>query len=233
MNVRSVVIFALPALIAFFVFALLGFVWWPFWLFALPVAIGVIWLLEQRAEHVVLNRLGARPLGEKEGERISNTVESLCLQSGIDQPDLYVIDSPTSNLASLSTRSGPLLVATTGLLSSLSVMEMEGVVAHGLSKLRSGDTTSETLAMSVAPLITGFQRNKVREWGLGEGGVLSYDIAGVGMTRYPPGLRSALERIHGQSTDIAGAESLGAAWLVPPANMRVPLDHRIEVLWEL
>ncbi len=230
---RILAIFAIPALAALLLFVLLGaFAWWPFYILALPAAGLAVWLMMRRSDSSLLSKLGARQLGAKEGERILNTVENLCLTSGIDQPDVMVIDTPACNLIALSGQNN-VLIATTGLLESLDIMEMEGVVAHGLTKLSSGSVHYETLAASAKPFITGAQQDMARRWGTGDAGVLAFDISGVGLTRYPPGLRSALERIDGQSTDIDGADSLGAALLIPPAAQRVPLDHRIEVLWEL
>lgn len=230
---RILAIFALPALLALIIFVLLGaLVWWPFYVLAIPAAALVVWLMMRRSDSSLVSKLNARPLGQKEGERILNTVENLSLTSGIDQPEVLVIDSSACNLIALSGEND-VLIATTGLLESLDVMEMEGVVAHGLTKLSSGAVHYETLAASAQPFITGAQLDMARRWGTGDAGVIAFDISGVGLTRYPPGLRSALERIDGQSTDIDGADSLGAALLIPPAGQRVPLDHRIEVLWEL
>ena len=230
---RILAIFALPAVAVFILFILLGFfLWWPFYIVALPAAALVVYFMYQRADQAVLNGLDARNLGQLEGDRLRNTVENLSLQSGIDHPDLYVVDSPACNLATIQGANASLVV-TSGLLDALDVMEMEGVVAHGLTKLSSGASYYETLAASASPLITQRQRDMARQWGTGDDGELGYDLSGVGLTRYPPGLRSALERIDGRSTDVAGGDALGSAWLVPPAGQRIPLDHRIEVLWEL
>lgn len=233
MPARIFAIFAVPAVAAAAFFVLLGiFVWWPFFVLALPVAAGVAAWFWWRSDDAVLRALGARGLGANEGQRVLNILENLCLSSGIDQPDVEVIDSASTNLASISGRRNTLVV-TTGLLSALDVMEMEGVIAHGLSKLSTGAVRYETLAASAGPFISGAQRNMARRWGTGDAGVLAFDISGVGLTRYPPGLRSALEHIDGQPTDVEGADSLGSAWLVPPTEQRIPLEHRIEVLWEL
>lgn len=233
MSARIFAIFAVPAVAAFVVFVVLGaLVAWPFFVLALPAAAGVAVWFWWRSDDAVLRSLDARGLGANEGQRVLNILENLCLSSGIDQPDVQVIDSASANLASLSGRRDTLVV-TTGLLSALDVMEMEGVIAHGLSKLSTGAVRFETLAASAGPFITPQQRDMARRWGTGDSGVLAFDISGVGLTRYPPGLRSALERIDGQPTEVAGANSLGSAWLVPPAEQRIPLEHRIEVLWEL
>ena len=231
--IRLLAIFAIPALAILVLFVLLGaLVWWPFYLLAIPGAALAVWFFWRRSDEAMIRSLDARPLGELEGQRILNTVENLCLTSGIGQPQVFVIDTPACNLISVSGRNDA-LVATTGLMHELSVLEMEGVVAHGLTKLSTGAVRYETFAASANPFITGVQREMARRWGTGDAGVIAFDISGAGLTRYPPGLRSALERIDGRSTDIPGADSLGAALLIPPASQRVPLDHRIEVLWEL
>jgi len=228
---RILAIFVVPAAAVALLLLVIGFFWWPAFVLVLPAAALVAWFLYTRSDQTVLAKLDARHLGKLEGDRFRNTVENLSLQSGIDHPNLWVIETDACNLAAIH-GTEPALVATTGLLTTLDVMELEGVVAHGLTKLSSGAVTYETLAAS-APVITGWQRDMARQWGTGDAGVLAFDISGVGLTRYPPGLRSALEKIDGRSTDISGGDSLGTAWLVPPVGQRVPLDHRIEVLWEL
>lgn len=233
MSFRILAIFALPVVAVVLLFVVLGFVvWWPLFILTLPAGALVLWFFYNRTDRAILSKLGARQLGEIEGERFHNTVENLTLQSGIDQPKLFVVETEACNLAAVAGKESA-LIATTGLLDTLDVLELEGVVAHGLTKLSSGAVTYETFAASAAPFVMGWQRELARQWGTGDAGVLAYDITGVGLTRYPPGLRSALERIDGRSTDISGGEALGAAWLVPPQGQRVPLDHRIEVLWEL
>lgn len=233
MPARISAIFALPAAAAFVVVAVLGVItWWPLVLLAPLVAAGVITWFWWRSDEAVLRALDVRPLGQTEGQRVLNTVEDLSLKSGIDQPDVRVIDDPACNMAAVSGRADTLVV-TTGLLEALNVMEIEGVIAHGLTKLSSGSVRYETFAASAGPWITGAQRSMARRWGTGDAGVLAFDISGVGLTRYPPGLRSALEQIDGRPTDMPTGDALGTAWLVPPNALRVPLEHRIEVLWEL
>jgi hypothetical protein len=230
---RIFAIFAIPALALLVLFVLLGvIIWWPFYLLAIPAAAITTYYFWYRSDEAVLRALDARNLGQTEGQRILNTVENLCLSSGIDQPNVMIVDTAACNLATVSGRNDT-LVATTGLLSELDVMEMEGVIAHALTKVSTGAVRFETLAASASPFITSAQRNLARRWGTGDAGVVAFDISGVGLTRYPPGLRSALERIDGRSTDIPGADALGAALLVPPDGQRIPLGHRIEVLWEL
>ena len=232
MAARILVIFAVPAVLAFVVLGALGFLWWPFFVVAVFAAAGVVVWFWWRAEHAVLRMLDARPLGQLEQARIANVLERLCLTSGIDEPELRAVDSDAMNLALVSGRDHA-LVATTGLLAALGPMEMEGVVAHALSKIESGASEYETLIASAPWAITAWQRRLAHGWAGGDDGVVRFDLGGVGLTRYPPGLRMALECIGDSPTAVPGGEPLGNAWLVPPVTAPTPIDQRIQVLWEL
>jgi heat shock protein HtpX len=226
-------IFAIPAVVVLLVVAIVGaIIWWPLAILSIPAAAATVWFLWQRAHGAVLSSLNVRPPAEREGARILNVVESLCLSTGIDQPEVMVIDSQALNVATLSGRENT-LVATSGLLATMNAMEMEGVVAHSLSKIATGASEYETLIASAPWAVSAPQKATAREWGVNENGAVQFDLSGVELTRYPPGLRSALERIAAAETEIPGGEALGSAWLVPPAAIRVPVEHRIEVLGEL
>jgi len=229
---RISVIFAVPALATLVVVGLLGFLWWPLFGVAIVAAVLVVVWFWWRAEDAVLRMLDARPLGQVEQARIANVLERLCLTTGIDEPELRAIDTDAMNLALISGRDHA-LVATTGLLAALGPMEMEGVVAHALSKIESGASEYETLIASAPWAITSTQRRLAHGWAGGDDGVIRFDLGGVGLTRYPPGLRSALEQIGESPTDVPGGEPLGNAWLVPPVTERTPIEQRIRVLWEL
>lgn len=232
MPLRIFALFAVPAALIFVIFVVAGFVWWPFWLLTIPATAAVVWAYWRRADDAVIRSLSARPLGATEGQRLRNTVENLCLTSGIEQPEVLVIDDRAVNVATINGRRNTLVV-TTALLDTLDIMETEGVVAHALSKYASGDTQYTTLAASGGAFVTKPQRSWARQWDGGDAGVVRFDISGVKLTRYPPGLRSALEKIDALPTEVDGGDSLGTAWLVPPPDARLPIDHRIEVLQEL
>ena len=232
-NARVLYIFALPAALVFLIVLILGVaLWWPIALLSLPLAALVVWLMWSRSDQAVLSSLSSRGLGQTEGQRVLNTVESLSLSSGIAQPGVMAIDDPACNIAVVSGRQDTIVV-TTGLLETLDLMEMEGVIAHVLTKIAAGRTRYPTLAASAKPFITSAQIKQAGKWGSDVGGIESFDISGVGLTRYPPGLLSALIRIDGRSTDIAGGDSLGDAWFVPPSSHGSQLGNRIEVLQEL
>jgi Zn-dependent protease with chaperone function len=233
MSVRVFVIFAVPALAAFVIVAAVGaLIWWPLVILGIPAALAAVWWFERRSDEAVLRLLHTRPVAEREGERITRIVERLSLSSGVTQPDIRVIEDSAVNLAIVSGRTNT-LVATTGLLTTLNSLEMEGAVAHSLSKIESGFGVYDTLVASAPWAVPEAIRKVVRSWDNAGDGVVQFDLRGVSLTRYPPGLRSALQRIEDARTDVSGGENLGASWLVPPLADRIPVEHRVEVLGEL
>jgi len=232
MSLRVLALFALPAAVAAVIFIILGFVWWPFFLLALPAAAGIVAWLWFRADDAAFASLDSRGAGEIEGQRFRNALEALCLRVGLEEPVLMVVDSDASNLAAISIRRNT-LVATSSLLATLDAMQTEGVVAHAVTKLASATPRYQALVASAPWAMTGLQKGLARRWDEVEDGVVQYDLAGVELTRYPPGLRSALELMDDTPTEVAGGEHLGTAWLVPPHAERTPISHRVEVLGEL
>lgn len=231
MPLRALAVFAMPASVAAAVVGIIGFlIWWPLIVLAVPVFALVGWFLWQRSDDAVLAAVDARPLGQSEGERIRNIVERLCLSHGFAQPDLAVIDTSGRNLLSIEGRRTT-IVATTGLLEALDPIELEGAAAHALSKLADGFGEVETWVASAPWAVPAPLRQRVLSDH--DNGVVRFDIAGAELTRYPPGLRAALDKLRDATTEIAGGTALGAAWLVPPLATELPLESRIEVLGEL
>ena len=229
------------------------------------VALGVLATaaLASRAQAAVLDVTGARELGEDESPRLTGLVEGLCLTSGVEAPALFAIDSDTPN--ALIARQGDArasLIVTTGLLSSLSRIEMEGVVAHLLARLKRREVRVATAAVLLAsgPLYASEQSGaassflasalrplrplsaRLRQGACPAAAVMHADVDGVGLTRYPPGLISALERIAASPMGpLPGALSTAQLWLVEPmvgpgsnsSGTHPPLDERIALLREL
>jgi len=232
MSFRVPALFALPAIALAVIFIVLGFLWWPFYLLVLPAAAAVVTLLWWRADDAAIASLNARGAGEIEGQRFRNALEALCLRVGLEQPALMVVDSDATNLAAISIRRNT-LVATSTLLAKLDAMQTEGVVAHAIMKLMPPKPRYQALVASAPWAMVGLQKRLARRWDEVEDGVVQYDLAGVELTRYPPGLRSALELLDDSTTEVMGGEHLGTTWLVPPHAERTPISHRVEVLGEL
>jgi heat shock protein HtpX len=182
------------------------------------------------------------------------------------------------------------LAVTTGLLDRLNRVELEGVLAHELSHIKSYDILVSTLAVTLVGVVTivtdvslrflwwGGPRHRddrssggagpqVVLAGLGlvlllvapivaramQGAVSRQrealaDVSGVALTRYPPGLISALEKLRDDTTVVHSASRATAhlwiespidrsdgrqAWLNRLFDTHPPLEERIEALREL
>jgi len=165
--------------------------------------------------------------------RLCNLVEGLSTQAGVRQPELKVVDSPGLNALAAGTAPARAVVAvTSGLLAELTRIELEAVLAEALIQVRRG----ETLPLTVLAGTFGVGRR----YALLPDRETEADQAAVRLTRYPPGLMSALEKIAtkgGEVTTAAGP--FRHCWLADPGPPdpaqpgRLDLYRRIEALREL
>jgi Zn-dependent protease with chaperone function len=206
------------------------FVWWA-GLAAVVVVAGLLWVglvapRVSRAEERALVLVGpARPADARADARLLNVVEGLAPGGGVNRPRVLVVDDPAPNALALGrdARRG-CIVTTTGLLGRLSRMQLEAVVAHLLVQLRDGSTTAPTLLLSFRPGRPPVARAVAA----------AADAAAVTLTRYPPGLSSALQVVAaaGPSAPAGASPVLAPLWLAPPGDV-AGVQARIEALDEL
>lgn len=193
------------------------------------------------ADRVVLGLSRARPVPADEEPRFHNLVEGLCVSAGLPKPDLYVIDDDAPN--SFATGRNPAhasIVVTTGLLQKLSRMELEGVVAHELTHIRRNDilVTSLGAALVGLPLLpAGGLAVRAVATLVGRGRERDADLGGVRLTRYPPGLAAALEKVRAGGPGTLPASGVTAhLWISSPLDAddgRSRLEERIAALREM
>ncbi|MGO8870399.1 MAG: M48 family metalloprotease [Acidimicrobiales bacterium] len=181
------------------------------------VAAGVVALLWQRSPRAVLRALGAHPSNEWEHPRLHNLVDGLCATMGLARPAIWVVESPVPNALALGNDPGSAsLVLTSGLDRALSLVELEGVLAHELVHVKRHDTALAAVAvMSVMPwtVVVGMDRATDHVHSLvGRGREFAADQRAAAVVRYPPGIASALESMT-QSSDRS------ASW--PPGQGRI------------
>lgn len=198
----------------------------------LVVGAGLVAFASSRADRVALAKAGAVPSDPRDHPRFHNVVEGLCVAAGVSKPALYVVDDPARNAMSVGRSAHEAsLVATTGLLDGLSRLELEGIVAHELSHIRQLDIVPATLAVTLLgpiapgliPRVVGARRESLA------------DVTGVSLTRYPPGLISALEKVRDSAELRSSDRSIAHLWIEAPAAQtdHPPLDERIQALREL
>jgi heat shock protein HtpX len=214
-------------------------------LIAAVVAAGSAFASWWRSDVVALRLSGAVEADPVTYARLHNLVEGLCIASGLPKPQIYVIDDVAPNAFATGRSPKHATVAvTTGLLDLLDRVELEGVLAHELSHIKNHDILVATLAVTMVGLVTPqlvpFAVDRRRE--------PLADVSAVEMTRYPPGLISALEKLGRDSTAVAASSrAIAHLWIEAPsdrpdggegegtatASTHPPIEERIAALREL
>ena len=215
----------------------------------LVVAVG--WALYVRSKvsgavGAVLSGLGASRLPDDASPRLTNVVEGLCVASGVSEPEIWTVPVRAANAMALDAGGRTALVVTDGLVEHLGLVELEGAVANLLGRVKDGSARLSTTAVAVRrlPMSSVYAPDRLVAEGLGEQYAVRSDLEAVRITRFPPGLRAALEQASSAGTAVtAGGADLAHLWLAPvgsgdeaPASVRTaaqPLDLRIAVLDEL
>jgi Zn-dependent protease with chaperone function len=159
-------------------------------------AVGSVWTW-QRAPASLIRAIGAVPSMEADRPRLHNLVDGLCATMGLPTPAILVVESEHLNAMAVgrTTRSASLIV-TSGLDRTLSLVELEGVVAHELVHVKRRDTVLAGVAVAVAVPVsftvgTEAGADLVHRL-VGRGREFAADQRAATVVRYPPGLAAAL-----------------------------------------
>ena len=237
----------LAAVVVTLVLGLVGVPWAIAVGVGVVIGVGIAYWLWRRTPGRVLSSLGATPIPEGSEPRLENLVEGLCVSHGFPAPGLFVVEEATMNAAVVaSSHDHPALVFTRGLIDSLDQVSLEGVLAHLLVIAR--DENASAATHLVPFLRSGLTRPLVApalNAAIEEQRVVVADLAGVALTRYPPGLIAALETIAATGSAVAAAPAVTAhLWLAPiafgsdpdlagAAALHPTLELRIATLREL
>jgi heat shock protein HtpX len=203
------------------------------------VAVVVVFVVVPRvALGAVRGAVGGRTADPASDARLCNLVDALAIVAGVPVPELVVIDDPAPNALAAGIEPRQAMVAvTTGLLDHLDRVQLEGALAHELARIKSHDTRAGTIAVPLMRVVGGSLRRRLASSSLGTGRLAAADLQGVAITRYPPALAAALERI--SAGPVVGSEAvLDHLWIEPPDRLDDPLVHppleeRIATLREL
>ncbi len=178
--------------------------------------------------------------------RLHNLLESLSLSTGVDLEEVLILDKPQINLLAFGTAPhSTTLLLTKGLVESLERVEMEALLALALGQIRddhtadltvifrtlglptvlSESTNSGLVRLLVKPALL-FTSNRLSE-ALASYDDIDADLLAVSITRYPPGLITALEKASKIGTNVVSesakpgvSPTLKALWLLAPDAQR-------------
>jgi Zn-dependent protease with chaperone function len=201
------------------------------------------------SSHRVVAALGGRRIGVSDEPRLFNVLEGLCIENGIPVPEVRLLDDAAANALLQPLGHGEaVLFCTSGLLSRLDRIALQGVVADELASLKQGDlVTARLVGIALGALASLSESAASLAWKCTDPTrQFRADRAASRMTRFPPGLHSALSSLDGVATMPKGLSPVVARltapyWLVPlslgrPARPRpgeLDLELRICALAEL
>ena len=216
---------------------------------ALLIACLVVAAAYVTSEVLVLDMMGAHPADPVDQARLHNLVEGLCFASGLPKPRVCVVEDKALNaFAAGRTPRRAAVGVTTGLLATLSRVELEAVLAHELTHVKSWDVLVSTMAAVLvgfpASFLPASTVNRLVAMAIGDRATgqrreSEADLGGVSVTRYPPAMISAMEKLHDDPATLgSGSRATAHLWMGPPApgaagNGAARLDERIEALREL
>ncbi len=210
---------------------------------ALALAVG--WVVAVRARiaaapTLVVSAVPSTPLAPGSQPRLENLLEGLCVTSGVVEPEVSLLDSPAMNALVAVGPDQPRIVLTTGLLEHLGRLELEGVLANLLGRVKDGSARYSTTVLAL--LGSSSRATKMLASHLGEQRSVLSDMAAVDLTRYPPGLIAALSTMADRGTELPDVPATTAPlWIAPTQQPEggehrgelQPLSLRIAVLAEL
>jgi heat shock protein HtpX len=205
---------------------------------AVGAAIGAyIW---RAGAGIVRRELGGRPADEVRDARLVNLVEGIGAANGVGVPNVLVVEDPAPNALTFGLDARNATIAlTTGLLERLSRVELEGVVARELARIKRHEIQPATVAVAALRVVGPIRpwADHVRRLATGATSLVLADAYGARFTRYPPGLADALSRLGTDGRDVrAGSPAMAHLWLEPPTSTlsaHPSLEERVEALREL
>ena len=100
------------------------------------------------SDKIALKVSGAKPADISQYRDLHNIVENLSITAGLPKPGVYIISESAPNAFATGRNKDKAAVAvTTGLLTSLSQIELEGVIAHELAHIGNRDILLSTMVV--------------------------------------------------------------------------------------
>lgn len=122
---------------------------------AFLVAAGMNFFSYWKSDQMVLRMHNARQIDERNAPEFYELVRRLAEAADLPMPAVYIIDSPQPNaFATGRNPENAAVAASTGLLESLTLEEVAGVMAHELAHIQNRDTLIMTITATFAGAIS-------------------------------------------------------------------------------
>ncbi|MEE8168877.1 MAG: zinc metalloprotease HtpX [Candidatus Hydrothermarchaeales archaeon] len=120
-------------------------------IFAVVINFGSYWY----SDKIVLKMYHAKEVSPSEAPELHSIVDNLILQAKLPKPKVYLMNSATPNaFATGRNKEHAAVAVTTGILQLLSREELEGVLAHELAHVKNRDILIQSVAATMAGVIT-------------------------------------------------------------------------------
>jgi heat shock protein HtpX len=126
-------------------------------IFAVPIAVGYIFITYSFSVQSVLSAAKARPADPRRREEklLIYKVEDMSIASGLPKPKVYVQDSEYINAFATGKKPEEAVICiTTGALQKLKPDELEGVIGHEMSHIQNHDILISTVTIGVVGAIS-------------------------------------------------------------------------------
>lgn len=147
---------------------------------AVAFSVGMSFVSYWWSDKIVLTMSGAKELTHDNNREIYHLVENLCITAGLPVPKIYIIEDSAPN--AFATGRDPqhgVICFTTGIISKLEKIELEGVIAHELSHIGNRDILLSTVVVVLVGFIT-LLADWFRHWMFFGGGKSKDDNNGNG-----------------------------------------------------
>ncbi|MBD8085945.1 zinc metalloprotease HtpX [Limosilactobacillus sp. c9Ua_26_M] len=128
-------------------------------------------VMVSQSTDVVMNMNNAQEIhSAQEAPELWHVVEDMAMVAQVPMPRVFIIDDPSPN--AFATGNDPqhsAVAATTGLLQIMNREELEGVMGHEMSHVRSYDIRLQTIALALSAAITALVNFAGNFWWFGGG----------------------------------------------------------------
>ena len=130
-----------------------------FVIFSISMNIAGYWF----SDKIALSIAGAHPATREQYFDFYTIVENLAITAGLPMPKIYVIEDSSPNaFATGRDKKHAVVAVTTGLLSIMNKVELEGVVAHEMSHIGNRDMLIATVVVVLVGFITIISDTMIR-----------------------------------------------------------------------